>query len=178
MCINHGRAKYLPPVDIQTGRQTLEKKPHSNIQTAYSLKDVPPKWLFPNPWSTWTSFKWIKSQKKRALMETCGVSPTADWLIPEPLRPSHSRVLFIEGSLLTSQINFECVLTYIAIFRSTQTTISGHFAATLKHKCTEEEGEHLLKSDGRAIVAARRAGWSTSETAHLLWFSQMTVSRV
>lgn len=26
MCINHGRAKYLPPVDIQTGRQTLEKK--------------------------------------------------------------------------------------------------------------------------------------------------------
>lgn len=100
-----------------------------------------------------------------------------DWLIPEPLKPSHSRALLIEGSLLTSQINFKCILTYIAIFRSTQTTLSGHFAATLKHKCAEE-GEHLLKSDGRAIVAARRAAWTTSETADLLWFSQTKVSRV
>lgn len=172
MCINHGRAKYLPPVDIQTGRQTLE---HLNC---IFIEGRPSKMTLPESLKHLDIVQMNKITQKRALMETCGVSPTADWLIPEPLRPSHSRVLFIEGSLLTSQINFKCVLTYIAIFRSTQTTISGHFAATLKHKCTEEEGEHLLKSDGRAIVAARRSGWSTSETADLLWFSHTTVSRV
>lgn len=43
MCINHGRGKYLPPVDIQTGRQTLE---HLNC---IFIEGRPSKMTLPEP---------------------------------------------------------------------------------------------------------------------------------